>query len=291
MKSAPVFALVSLALWACATSREPAPQMRALTYNIRLDTDADGENAWPHRREAVSTLLRFHSPDIIGLQEVKAHQLDQLRSDLPEFEFFGVGRDDGAEAGEFSPIGISREQLAAEEWGTFWLSETPEKPSTGFDAAYPRIVTWARLKDRRSGAPILALNTHWDHVGRQARIESARLIRDFIRANRRKCETVVLVGDLNATPEEEAFNTLVDGGDAILSDARRASTPPPFGPPGTFNGFDIMRAEAAPIDHLFVSRGVRVLRHGVITQHESGRLPSDHYPVLADIVIPQCAPH
>lgn len=261
--------------------------MRALTYNIRLDTDADGENAWRRRREAVSALLRFYSPDIIGLQEVKAHQLDQLRSDLPEFEFFGVGRDDGAEAGEFSPIGISRDQFAAEEWGTFWLSETPEKPSTGFDAAYPRIVTWMRLKDRRSGARILALNTHWDHVGRQARVESARLIRGFIGANKRKCEAVVTVGDFNATPEEEEFKALIGGG-AILNDARRVSMAPPFGPPGTFNGFDITSAEGAPIDHVFVSGGVRVLRYGVITQHNEGRLPSDHYPVVADLSIARC---
>lgn len=272
-----------------AAHAEDVATIRAMSYNIRLDTDADGANAWPHRRAALSGLMRFYAPDIFGMQEVRLHQRDQLAADLADYVFLGFGRDDGREGGEFSSLAYRRDRFRLIAQGGFWLSPTPDRPSRGWDAAYPRIVTWARLRDRHSRRTILALNTHWDHVGLEARLASGRLIRDWIEAERTACESVLLLGDFNAAPSEASHQVLTQSG--ALLDSRSASETPPFGPPGTFNGFDIMRADAAPIDHILVSRGVRVVRYGVLTQHDSGRLPSDHYPVLADIVAPRCHAH
>lgn len=260
--------------------------IRVMSYNIRLDTEADGANAWPHRRAALSGLMRFYAPDIFGMQEVRLHQRDQLAAELSGYVFLGFGRDDGRDGGEFSSLAYRRDRFRLTAQGGFWLSPTPDRPSRGWDAAYPRIVTWARLHDLRSGRRILTLNTHWDHVGLEARRESGAMIRDWIEAHRASCESVVLIGDLNAPPSEESYQMLVGSG--ALLDSKGLSQTSPFGPAGTFNGFDILRADSAPIDHILVSAGVRVFRHGVLTQHEGGRLPSDHYPVLADIVAPRC---
>ena len=151
--------------------------LRLMTFNIRYDTATDGRNAWPNRREAVAGLIRFHRPDILGLQEVQAHQQDWLLSSLPGFLAIGVGRDDGKSGGEFSPLFIKRERFELHDSGTFWLSTTPGEPSKSWDAAFPRIATWARLTDRVSGNDYLAVNTHWDHRGEEARIQSANLVR------------------------------------------------------------------------------------------------------------------
>lgn len=287
MMIARVIAMLAAACLAgCAGHRGVDPPVRAMTYNIRLDTDADGANAWPHRRAAVSGLLRFYAPDVFGAQEVRLHQLKALAADLEDYAFVGVGRDDGRDGGEFSPLVYRRDRFDLGAHGTFWLSPTPERPSTGWDAAFPRIVSWAHLEERATGQRILALNTHWDHVGVEARRASARLILDFIGMNVGRCEAIILLGDFNAVLEEDSLRTLV--ADGRLIDALAASATPPFGPPGTFNGFDIASSAPAAIDHIFVGAGDRVLRHGVITQHDEGRLPSDHYPVLADIEMARC---
>lgn len=276
---------VAFAMMGAAQARAQDP-IRAMTYNIRLDTASDGANAWPHRRESVVNLIRFYAPDLFGMQEVVPLQRTQLIEDLPEYGFIGVGRDDGAESGEFSPVAYRRDRFEIEASGAFWLSPTPDRPSIGWDAGYRRLVTWARLRQRDGQPGVLALSTHWDHVGVRARAESARIIRTWLARNRQACEPVVLMGDLNAHPDERSYQRLVTGRRAPLRDTLALSATAPFGPRGTFNGFDITRAEPAPIDYILVSEGVGVERHAVITQHESGRLPSDHYPVFADLVLP-----
>ncbi len=259
--------------------------LNVMTYNIRLDTASDGENAWPHRRGAVSALIDFYAADLVGLQEVLAHQRDQLAEDLPQYQFLGVGRDDGANAGEFSLLAYRPARLELIEHGGFWLSPTPDTPSLGWDAHYPRVVTWARLRRRSDRRSILALNTHWDHAGVVARAESARLIARWIAHHRRAREVVIVLGDLNAVATEASYRTLTEGPEAPLRDAEALSQRPRFGPPGTFNGFDIQRADAMAIDHVLVSEGIGVERIGVVTQHFAGRLPSDHYPVVAELVL------
>lgn len=276
---------IALALVAMpVAARAGDDRYSAMTYNIRLDLASDGADAWPHRRDAVVAILRYHAPDIVGMQEVLLHQKQALEADLPDYAFVGVARDDGRAAGEFSPLGYRRDRFVALGSGTFWLSPTPGVPGKGWDAAYPRIATWARLRDRRTRATILALNTHFDHVGEEARRESAALIRRWVATHRRRGDGVIVLGDFNS-PTSSAAHAAITAGPAAeaLRDARRVTCTEPFGPPGTFTGFDIARADAAPIDHVFVSANIAVLRHATLTYHRGGRLPSDHYPVIAHL--------
>ena len=167
------FALLAALLLAACTHVPPSPHasadpIRAMTFNIRLDIASDGANAWPHRRQMVAALIRHEAPDLLGTQEVIVHQKEYLEAQFPDYTFVGVGRDDGEKAGEFSPLAWRNDRFEMLDSGTFWLSPTPEVPSKGWDAALPRVATWALLRDLRSGRMIRVLNTHFDHVGTQA---------------------------------------------------------------------------------------------------------------------------
>lgn len=276
--------LAALLLAACA--HVPAEQpgsadIRAMTFNIRLDLESDGTNAWPYRKEMVAAMIRRAAPDLLGTQEVLLHQKQYLETALPEYAFVGVGRDDGAQAGEFSPLAWRRDRFAMVDSGTFWLSPTPEVAgSKGWDAALPRIATWAVLRDRRTGRTIRVLNTHFDHIGTVARANAARMIVEWVAEGE---APAIVMGDFNVTPGSEPYRVLADTAHSGLSDTRTISRTPPYGPAGTFTGFDIMAAADAPIDHIFVTDGFAVDRYAVVTQHWGGRLPSDHYPVVADV--------
>lgn len=266
-----------------ATAKEAPARLSAMSYNIRLDLASDGANAWPHRRAAVTALIAYYAPDIIGMQEVLLHQKQAVEADLPAYAFIGAARDDGREAGEFSPLGYRTDRFSLHEHGTYWLSPTPAAPGKGWDAAYPRIATWARLSDRKSGQRLLVLNTHFDHVGPVAKLESARQIRRWLSAQHRQGESLIVMGDFNSPTNSPPHAAMI--ADGALRDARTISRTPPFGPRGSFTGFRIDADEADPIDHIFVSDDVVVERHATLTQQQAGKLPSDHYPVLADLCI------
>lgn len=272
-----------------AGAREKADHVSAMTYNIRLDVASDGADAWPHRRKALTSLVAYYAPDFVGMQEVLLHQKQQVEADLPAYSFVGVGRDDGKDAGEFSLLGYRADRFAVLASGTFWLSPTPDAPSKGWDAALPRIASWARLKDKAAGRSFLVVNTHFDHIGEVARVESAKLIRRWIGAHREPGDAVVLMGDFNSETGSTPYDAIVasDPGLIALRDTQDISRTPHFGPVGTFTGFKIEKIAESPIDHIFVGDGVTVLRHATITQQTGGRLPSDHYPVLADLCIGQ----
>lgn len=283
-----LLALVLAALLALpAAAKDRADRFSAMTYNIRLDLASDGDNAWPHRRGAVTGLIGYYQPDLVGMQEVLLHQKQAIEADLPGYSFVGVARDDGKEQGEFSPLGFRRDRFTLLASGTFWLSPTPEAPSKGWDAALPRVASWARLKDKTSHLSLLAVNTHFDHVGTAARLESARQLRRWIGANRQRGETVVLMGDFNSPLESPPHDAITDPapGQIALHDTLAISRTPHFGPLGTFTGFRIERNDLSPIDHVFVSDGTAVLRHATLTQQTAGKLPSDHYPVIADLCV------
>ena len=263
-------------------SAEPS-SIRAMTFNIRLDTAADGANAWPYRKDLVSQTITYLAPDVLGMQEVLLGQKRDLEADLPGYAFAGVARDDGASKGEFSPLAWKRARWTALESGTFWLSPTPGVPSKGWDAALPRIATWALLQDRGTGELVRVLNTHFDHVGEEARQESAAQIAAWAERHRGAGEAVIVMGDFNAAPSSAPMRILADRRRSGLADTRTIAQAPPFGPTGTFTGFDIARNAAEPIDHILVSDRFAVLRHATITQHWGGRLPSDHYPVVVDL--------
>ncbi|MXP10563.1 endonuclease/exonuclease/phosphatase family protein [Pseudoblastomonas halimionae] len=254
-----------------------------MTFNIRLATDADGDNAWRHRKAIVAALIEHEAPDILGMQEVLLEQKDDLASALPGLAMVGVARDDGKEAGEFSPLAYRKDRFELRQSGTFWLSLTPGEPSKDWDAALPRIATWAILHDRESGQDIRALNTHFDHVGSEARAQGAGLIADWVATGPGAGLPTIVMGDFNSDPASEPYRRLVGHEAAGLTDTRETSVSPPYGPTGTFTGFDIMRNAAAPIDHIFATSDWTVTGHAVVTQHWGGRLPSDHYPVLVSL--------
>lgn len=268
-----------------AAAKERADHYEAMTYNIRLDVASDGDNAWPHRRSALTALVAYRAPDFVGMQEVLQHQKQAVEADLPAYQFVGVARDDGKEKGEYSPLGFRRDRFTLVGSGTFWLSPTPDTPSKGWDAALPRIATWARLHDRTAKRNLLVVNTHFDHIGEVARQESARQIRRWIDGQRKPGETAVLMGDFNSPATSNPYAAIVGPGKGALRDSRTISRTPHYGPLGTFTGFKIAQMDPSPIDHIFVSNDVTVLRHATLTDQNGGKLPSDHYPVVADLCV------
>ncbi len=252
-----------------------------MTFNVRVDVAADGDNAWSNRKGLVAALIRHEAPTIIGLQEVLLHQKHDLEEALPDYALIGVGRNDGRQAGEFAPLAYRLERFDLIDSGNFWLSSTPDIPSKGWDAALPRIATWAVLRERTSGRLLRALNTHFDHVGKEARTKSAALIGEWVVSEEASGMPTIVMGDFNANPESEPYGRLSDTVTTRLVDSRAISRMPPYGPRATFSGFRIERDAPGPIDHIFVTPEFAVESHAVITQHWGGRLPSDHYPVVA----------
>lgn len=258
-------------------------QMNIVSYNIRFNTASDGENAWPNRIDRVNGLLRFHEAEIFGLQEALYDQILDIENGLPGYEWFGVGRDDGEKAGEFSPVFYNKSKFILYDHGTFWLSETPEEPGKGWDAALNRIVTWGRFQSKVTGKQFLVFNTHFDHVGVEARKNSALLIEKKIREmTRDKNLPVILTGDFNLTPDNEPIVLLKK----YMSDSFEVTEEPPYGPVGTYNGFKIdADLTSRRIDYIFVHGGVEVLKYAVLTDFKDHRFPSDHLPVFVKVVL------
>lgn len=249
-----------------------------MSYNVRLDVASDGVNAWPERREFLVTQVRFHAPDILGTQEVLPSQLKYLDRHLTDHAYIGVGREGGSK-GEYSALFYNRHKFTVADSGTYWLSPTPDSVgSVGWDAALPRIVTYGRFRSRTGGEKFMVFNTHFDHRGERARVESVRLITRMIDSLNRGDLPVILTGDLNLTPETEAIRTLTDS----LVDAYTAA-PIRLGPAATFTGFDYSTPATRRIDYVMVSPGVEVTSFATLTDAVDGRYASDHFAVLATL--------
>lgn len=256
-------------------------QIVFMSYNIRYDAATDRPH-WTERREAVAKRMITHEPDFIGIQEGLRHQLAYLDSILAGYARIGVGRDDGAEAGEFSAIYYRADRWTLDSGSvrTEWFSETPGRPSKVLDAAFPRVMTHGRFVSRDSVTRIRVVNTHFDHVGQAAREFATRVISDRIRTDWSD-ESVVLMGDFNVTPDNAVYRMLADA----LTDAMARSETPHEGPAFTFEGFEALnRDDARRIDYIFVPNGARVMRH----VHDATRIgrwyPSDHLPVIAIVM-------
>ena len=251
-------------------------QHSAMTYNLRYSTPNDGVNWWENRKEWVANLVRFYEPEVMGIQEGLHSQVRFLDSALVDYDFVGVGRDDGKSAGEYAAIFYKPGVLEVLGSGTFWLSETPDEPSFGWGAGYRRISTWAKFRVRETGEEFWVFNAHFDHEVAEARLNSSKLI--WKRAKEWNAEglPVIIMGDLNATPDAPPIQYLA----SVLKDSRTISEKPPYGPEGTFNGFDTFHPLDARIDHIFVSDDILVSKYAVITDTRNQRTPSDHLPVL-----------
>lgn len=257
------------------------PSLRIMSYNIRYDNPGDGINTWGKRKEKVASLIRFYEADLIGLQEVLYGQLTYLEKQLAGYGRIGVGRDDGKQKGEFSPIFYSQEKLELLDQGTFWLSATPDRPSVGWDASMERIASWGQFRHKASGDTVFFFNTHFDHRGEQAREESARLLRQKI-TEQASGYPVFVSGDFNSNPQSVPYQVMTEN--QQLRDAKDLSTIPHVGPERSYSGFEV--TDSLPgerIDYIFVSQNVQVARHAIITSFGQGRYPSDHLPVVADV--------
>ncbi|OYU26230.1 MAG: endonuclease [Burkholderiales bacterium PBB2] len=260
---------------AAGPSPSPSPSFQIATYNLRLNLASDGPNAWPLRAEAVKALIRYHEFDVFGTQEGLPEQIDEL-SRMDEFAHVGVGRDDGKRAGEHSAIFFRKARFEALSSGDFWLSQTPDVPSKGWDArCCNRLASWVQLRDRESQRRFFVFSVHFDHEGEVARKESAKLLLHKVKEIAGTAP-VICLGDFNSTPETEQIQRM----QAALRDAYRVSQSPPYGPVGTFNAFKIDAPMTARIDYLFLSPGITVLKYGALSDSQAGRFPSDHHPVL-----------
>ena len=273
MKTCITFAISLLFSLAIFAQKKQVP-VNIITYNIRYNNPGDGVNAWPNRKDNVKALVKFHDADILCVQEALAEQFDAL-SENTNFDFVGVGRDDGKRKGEFSAIYFDKTRFTKKDGGTFWLSETPEVPSKGWDAVLPRICSWVKLYDKLNKQEFIVFNTHYDHVGVKARIESAKLIKQKIQEIAPKLP-VVYTSDLNVTPETEAIATIK----SFLQDAKEISVEQPYGPAGTFNSFDFNSELKNRIDYIFVNNGFNVQKFAVLSDSKDKKYFSDHLPVF-----------
>ena len=250
------------------------PELWVTSFNIRFDNPSDGSNSWDSRKENVYSFLALKEPDIMGLQEVLNGQLEYLEKRLPSYERIGVGRDDGLTAGEYAPILYKRDRFELIDSGHFWLSETPSVPSVGWDAVIKRICTYVVLEDNERNEQIHFYNTHFSHVGPEARSKSAQLIMDSIRVisdGRR----VILTGDLNTRPNSSPYNIIIESGmnDSYESRIR-------FGPVGTYNGFDVFGPHTRRIDYIFFN-GFASKKYVTSSELIDRNYLSDHFPVSA----------
>ena len=256
-----------------------------MTFNIRYNNPNDSLDAWPYRKDKVGAQVLFHDIQLLGVQEALHDQVLDLQERLPGYKYFGVGRDDGKTKGEYAAIFYDTTRLQWLNGAVFWLSQTPEVAgSKGWDAAITRIVTWCKFKDRRSGKVFFAFNTHFDHMGKQARAESAKLLLRKVKEIAGNTP-VIVTGDFNAIPTDEPVQIVTDMQNPDhLTDTKQISKMPHYGPDGTFNAFKQKERDDFPIDYVFIKNKVRILRHATLSQSWQGHFSSDHFPVMAVLV-------
>ncbi|MBQ7634752.1 MAG: endonuclease/exonuclease/phosphatase family protein [Bacteroidaceae bacterium] len=285
---------VSLLLFITFIAADAQPLLVG-SYNVRYRNNGDVTrgNGWERRCPVICAQIGFVSPDIFGTQETLASQVRDMQGTLAGYAHIGVGRDDGNEEGEYTAIWYKTERLRLTDSGTFWLSETPDQPSKGWDAALPRICTWGCFKDKQTGKRFYFFNLHLDHIGTVARAESARLVARRI-SEITKGRPAILTGDFNVDQHDAIYRYLTDS--AALRDCFTCA-PLRFAETGTFNSFKPDRHTDSRIDHIFVTPGVTIQAYGLHTDsywsQESApegpsqpaapvrRTPSDHYPIFA----------
>ena len=272
--------LASLLLGVGATVAWAAKEkpVTVMSFNIRCGSceDLSDVNHWSKRKFLVAQVIRAAKVDVVGLQEAELFQVQDLAALLNDFDWVGVGRDDGQAQGEMNAVLVRRARFSIAAQQTLWLSETPEKVSRGWDAACNRTVALLTLQSKFTGRTWQFLNTHFDHEGQVARMESARQIAALVQPLLGKTP-VVLVGDLNGTPSFAGYKTLT----GPLLDAARISVRPAAGGDMTFNGFGKDLQPGNKIDYVLVSPGVKVQTHRVITDQPHGLYPSDHFPIAS----------
>lgn len=266
----------------CIALSVPAQSLKLMTYNIRLDLASDGENAWSNRKDYFCSQVNFYEPDVFGIQEALPNQVTDIATLLTKYSYVGIGRD-GEGKGESSNIFFKKKRFTVLEERTFWLSETPDVMSKGWDAALNRVCTYALLKDKKTEQNFWIFNTHLDHIGEVARTNSIQLIVSKIKALNTQNYPVFFMGDFNTEPTEDRIIQLK----TQMIDSHDVSKEKPFGPSGTFNAFKHNEAVTKRIDYIFLSKDnpFKVEKYAVLSDSKDLKYPSDHLPVYIELHI------
>ena len=269
-------------------------ELKVMTFNIRYDNPKDGANAWPKRNEHVVHTIRQAAPDIIGLQEGKLHMLQWLQGRLDDtYAFYGIGRNDGFVAGEFSAVMYRKTRFNLIESRTRWCSETPDVPSTSWDISMKRSLAYVVLYDFESKRGIKLINTHFDHKGPESRLQCAKLLLNQLQSNTAEQDVVLAMGDFNFFPKTAPYRILHQAElpyEKKLLDSALVSEAEPEGPDFTANRFDLDYKDVAAIDFIFVASDITVLRHQVLAHRYNGHFASDHFAVMATLSVEEQKP-
>ncbi len=265
-----------------------------MTFNIRYDNPND-PNPWPKRHEHVAEMIgERYNTDFTGLQEALKHQVDDLLNSLPNYAYIGVGRQNGKQEGEHCAILYRKDKYEVLQHDTFWLSETPEEAgSQSWDSSLPRIVTWGKFKQKETGKVLYHFNTHFDHRGEQARVESAKLIWKKMKEITGGTPSV-LTGDFNIRETSQPYKILsgresFNGHTSELADTRYVSMNAHQGPTASFTRESWTKAgpPESMIDYIFVYNGFQVINHWTLDDKFGEHFPSDHLPVLTELQWPK----
>ena len=255
-----------------------------MSFNIRLDIQSDGINSWDNRKDILIDLLKEYSPDFLGMQEVRKNQLVYLKEKLSEYDYIGISRSEDVED-EHSPIFFKKDKFSLISSNTFWLSETPDKSSKGWDAAFNRIVSWGKFKEMKSDKILFVFNTHFDHIGLRARMESVKLLKKKI-AEITGNEDYIVTGDFNFDPNSDFYKLITskENSEIALIDVSQSDETTRKNIKPTFNGFDLQNRIIGPIDFIFAKPNISVQEYKVIDTLYKGRFPSDHFPIIAKLI-------
>lgn len=272
-------AFLSLIQLAFISNIQTQTTLKVMSWNVRLDTPHDGKYAWDFRKEKFVEFFKAQKADLAGFQEVLHNQLTFAADHLTEYSYFGVGRTDGEKAGEYSPLFYKTERFDLLQGGNFWLSDEPVTAgSKGWDAAYERIVSWVQLFDKNSGDTLWFFNTHFDHIGEEARKNSALVILSKIN-ELAKGQTTILTGDLNVKPDNEAYKIL-NNPPSLLLDSRKIALGSKMYEQTTFTGFDDDSSNDSLIDYIFHTQTLQPQSYEVLLPNTEGFYYSDHLPVV-----------
>lgn len=280
MKRIFMVAAVLMGLWAqnVAAKDKDGVELNAMSYNIRTGTAKDGTNSWNFRYPATAMMLEDVRPDVFGVQEALHDQVMFIDEMCEDYDYVGGGRDDGKKKGEYTAIFWNKKTMKKVKWGMFWLSDTPEKPSKGWDADCLRTATWAVMKHKKSGKEFLFVNTHLDHKGTEARKKGLALIMSKIEQLNTSGLPVVLTGDFNANPESPVFGVL----DGRMENTRNIAAK--TDDTTTFNGWGKEKGVKI-IDHIYVSGFSSCPEYRTVTEKYNDRkFISDHYPIVSRLI-------
>lgn len=283
-----IFFILSLCLlFMCSCVKQTPAEVKVMTLNVRIDAPSDSMNNWQYRKDSISAFIHKNDFDILGLQEVYHNQMEDLHARLPEYASVGVGRVDGKEQGEYSPVFYKKDKYTLLDSNTFWISEFPDSVGTrSWDSAFARIATWAKLKDNKSGKVLLVLNTHLDHVGVEARHKGAQLIIERLKNIASPGDAVIATGDFNFAEQEKAAYEAMTTNEFVMKDSHKIAEKS-SGAGFTFHDFGRLPDERRKkIDYVFVSPDIKVVSSNIFFDEiAEGRYLSDHNPILVDMIL------